>query len=280
MILLDYHMHSLNSTDAHDEISALCAKAIARGLQEIAITDHFEPSAGHEDYPEYDGRKYFAEIAEARRRFVGKLSIKSGVELGQPHLFPKYSLQLLEDYPYDYVLGSAHRMPDNVDFGQVHYTQENLATYCASYLTELKALAQWGHYDCLGHLDLVKRYAANYRLRANLMDYQEQLAEILRIVIDKGKGIEVNTSGLRQSSQECLPDLDIIRLYKELGGEIITVGSDAHWAEDVGKGIQEGLERLKKAGFKYVSVYTNRQPAMIKIEDKSTSLFNRGGLSA
>lgn len=279
MVLLDYHMHSLNSTDAHDEISALCAQAVARGLQEIAVTDHFEPSAGHEDYPEYDGRKYFTKIAEARRRFAGKLSIKSGVELGQPHLFPKYSLQLLEEYPYDYVLGSAHRMPNNVDFGEVRYTPENLAAYCVRYLTELKALAQWGHYDCLGHLDLVKRYAANYRLQANLMDYQEQLAEILRIVIDKGKGIEVNTSGLRQSSQECLPDLDIIRLYKELGGEIITVGSDAHWAEDVGKGIQEGMERLKKAGFKYVSVYTNRQPAMIKIGDKST-LFTRGGLSA
>ncbi|SHN56455.1 histidinol-phosphatase HisJ family protein [Desulfitobacterium chlororespirans] len=279
MVLVDYHMHSLNSTDAHDGIFALCAKAVARGLQEIAITDHFEPSAGNEEYLEYDARKYFAEISEARQHFEGKLRIKSGVELGQPHRFAKYSLQLIEEYPYDYVLGSAHRMPDNVDFSEVRYTPENLTAYCAIYLKELKALAQWGHYDCLGHLDLVKRYAANYRLRANLINDREQLAEILKIVIDKGKGIEVNTSGLRQASRECLPDLDIIRLYKELGGEIITVGSDAHWAEDVGEGIQDGLERLQKAGFKYVAVYTNHQPAMIKIANKSTYLI-RGGLSA
>ncbi|AFM00057.1 histidinol phosphate phosphatase HisJ family [Desulfitobacterium dehalogenans ATCC 51507] len=279
MFLMDYHMHSLNSSDAHDEITTLCDKAIARGLQEIAITDHFEPSSGNEQYLQYNGKKYFSEISEARQRFEGKIKIKSGVELGQPHRFSKHSLKLIEEYPYDYVLGSAHRLPNNVDFGEVHYTPENLATYCAIYLLELKTLAQWDHYDCLGHLDLVKRYAANYQLRANLMDYQEQLAEILKIVIQKGKGIEVNTSGLRQSSKECLPGLDIIRLYKELGGEIITVGSDAHWAEDVGKGIPEGMELIRRAGFNYVTVYTNRKPTMIKIGDKPT-VFTRGGLSA
>ncbi|HHY25341.1 MAG TPA: histidinol-phosphatase HisJ family protein [Desulfitobacterium dehalogenans] len=279
MFLMDYHMHSLNSSDAHDEITALCKKAIPRGLQEIAITDHFEPSSGNEQYLQYNGKKYFSEISEARQRFEGKIKIKSGVELGQPHRFPKHSLKLIEEYPYDYVLGSAHRLPNNVDFGEVHYTPENLAAYCENYLIELKTLAQWDHYDCLGHLDLVKRYAANYQLRANLMDYQEQLAEILKIVIQKGKGIEVNTSGLRQAAGECLPGLDIIRLYKELGGEIATVGSDAHWAEDVGKGIPEGMELIRRAGFSYVTVYTNRKPTMIKIGDKPT-VFTLGGLSA
>lgn len=279
MFLYDYHMHSLNSMDGHDEILALCEKAISQGLQEISITDHFEPSSGNERYLRYNAKKYFVEIAEARQRFEGKLFIKTGVELGQPHLFPKYSLKLIDEYPYDYVLGSAHRMANNVDFSEIKYTPENLASYCLNYLKELKVMAQWDHFDCLGHLDLVKRYAANDQLQLNLMEYRDQLADILKIVIRNGKGIEVNTSGLRQSAKECLPGFDIIRFYKQLGGEIITVGSDAHWAEDVGKGIQEGIELIKNAGFNYVAIYTNRKPTMIKIADTLTS-FSRRGLSA
>ncbi|MGI1660028.1 MAG: histidinol-phosphatase HisJ family protein [Desulfitobacterium sp.] len=279
MYLFDYHMHSLKSLDGHDHVFDLCEKAIEQGLREIAITDHFEPSPGNERYLRYNPKQYFAEVEEAREKYKGKLQIKSGVELGQPHLFPKYSLRLIEEYPYDYVLGSAHRMANNVDFGEIKYTPQNLSSYCLSYLKELKVLAQWNHFDCLGHFDLVKRYAANYQIDAQLLDYKERVAEILNIVIRNGKGIEVNTSGLRQASKQCMPDFDIIRLYKQLGGEIITVGSDAHWAEDVGKGIQDGLEMIKNAGFNYVTVYSNRQPRMIKIADQST-LFSIGGKTA
>lgn len=102
------------------------------------------------------------------------------------------------------------------------------------------------------------------------MDYKERLEEILKIIIRNGKGMEVNTSGLRQSAEECLPGLDIISFYKQLGGEIITVGSDAHIADDVGKGIREAIEIIKLAGFNFMTVYTSRQPSMIKISEKSS----------
>ena len=123
----------------------------------------------------------------------------------------------------------------------------------------------------MAHLDLIKRYAANFDIKVSLIDYKDQIVEILKIIIENGKGIEVNTSGLRQSSKKCLPDLDIVSLYKELGGEIITVGSDAHTAKDVGKGIKEGLDLIEAAGFNYVTVYNERKPIMIKITDKSQS---------
>lgn len=265
--------------DGYDDILIMCEKAVTQGLQEIAISDHFEPSLGNEKYLRYEAEKYFLEIEEARQKFEGKLQIKTAVELGQPHLYPEYSLKLIEGFCFDYVLGSAHRMPDNVDFGEIKYTPQNLRAHCLNYLQELKSLAQWDRFDCLGHLDLVKRYAANYNLKVDLLDYQERLAEILRIVIENGKGIEVNSSGLRQAAKECLPGFDIIRFYRQLGGEIITIGSDAHTAKDVGKGIREAIEMIQNAGFNYMTIYTTRNPQMIKISDKSTH-FSMGSISA
>ena len=269
MYLYDYHMHSLNSSDGKNSISELCAAAIASGLKEIAVTDHFEPTMGNEKYPFYKPGNYFLDMLKARL-VHGDLKIKYAVELGQPHLYPEYSQKLLEDYPYDYVLASVHRMLNNVDFGDVAYNPENVYFYCNRYLNELKLLAQWNKFDCVGHLDLVKRYASNYNTKADLMDYRERLEDILKILISSGKGIEVNTSGLRQAAGECLPGLNIITLYRELGGEIITIGSDAHSAEEVGKGIADAIELIKEAGFNYMTVFTGRQPSMVKISDKPT----------
>lgn len=270
MYLCDYHLHSLNSSDGRSTISEMCVKAIASGLKEIAITDHFEPSLGNEKYPYYKPENYFMDMLKASIIFNSEVNIKYAVELGQPHIYPEYSLKLIKAHPYDYVLASVHRMRDNKDFGEITYSRENIAYYCNKYLDELKLLAQWNQFDCIGHLDLVKRYASKFKIKTNFLDYREKLEEILKIIIQNGKGIEVNTSGLRQSAEECLPGLDIISLYRQLGGEIITVGSDAHVAGDVGKGIKEAIEINELAGFDFLTTFTNRRPCMIKISEKSS----------
>ncbi len=270
MYLYDYHMHSNNSSDGKDPIYEMCVKAIDSGLKEVAVTDHFEPSLGNEKYPYYNADKYFFEMLKTESAFAKDLKIKCAVELGQPHLYPEYSEKLIESHPYDFVLASAHKMKDNKDFGEITYNEQNVSYYCIRCLDELKALVDWNKYDCVGHLDLIKRYTSMYNIKVHLIDYKEKLEEILRKIIQNGKGIEVNTSGLRQFAKECLPGLDIVSFYRQLGGEIITVGSDAHTAEDVGKGIREGVEMIEQAGFKYITVYKNRQPSMIKISHKSS----------
>lgn len=270
MYLYDYHMHTRHSTDARNTIHEMCVKSIALGLKEIAITDHFEPTFGNEEYESYKPDKYFLEIQEAKLCFGKEIKIKSGIELGQPHTYPEYLQKLIEMYSYDYVLSSVHKMKDDIEFGEIQYNDQNASHYCLKYLDELKALTIWNKFDCIGHLDLVKRYASKYNTKAAFLDYKERLEEVLKIIIFNGKGIEVNTSGLRQDAKECLPNLDIISFYRQLGGEIITVGSDAHCADDVGKGIKEAIEIIKLAGFNYTSVYTKRQPFMIKIANKSS----------
>jgi histidinol-phosphatase (PHP family) len=164
-------------------------------------------------------------------------------------------------------------MADNVDFGDLKYNAENLTEYCNKYINELENLAGWNQFDCLAHLDLIKRYAAKCNLSTRLMDYKDRLETILRTVIYNGKGIEVNTSGLRQLAKECLPGLDIIEFYKQLGGEIITIGSDAHNSDDVGKGVMEAVELIRNAGFKYITIYNDRKPEMIKISYKRPMYF-------
>jgi len=249
----------------------MCAKAIAAGLDEIAITDHFEPTRGNERYAYYKPDCYFFDMMKARAIFGTQLNIKSAIELGQPHLYPEYSLKLIESYPYDYVLASAHKMKGDIDFGDIVYDQDNKEEFCVRYLEELKALVEWNMFDCIGHLDLVKRYASKYGVIVNLMDYREQLEEIFKILINNGKGIEINTSGLRQQAKECLPGLEIVKFYRQLGGEIITVGSDAHCSEDVGKGVKEAVEIIKAAGFNYMTVYERRLPYAVRISGKSSS---------
>lgn len=271
MYYYNYHMHSSHSFDAKDSIIDMCASAVKVGLREIAITDHFEPTKGNVGFPDYEPKRYFYDMLKAKAIFGSHLKIKYGVELGQPHLYPKYSLKLIEKYPYDYVLASVHRLKDDTDFSKVVYDQDNIGEYCTNYLDELKALALWNRFDCIAHIDLIKRYASKYGVRADLMDYREQLEEILKIIIENGKGIEINTSGLRQDAKECLPGLEIVKFYRQLGGDIITVGSDAHNVEDVGKGIKTGIEIAKAAGFDYMTVYSERQPTMIRISEKASA---------
>ncbi|HYF75013.1 MAG TPA: histidinol-phosphatase HisJ family protein [Candidatus Nitrosocosmicus sp.] len=270
--LIDYHMHSTYSADGHNTIMELCRGAVNKGISEIAVTDHFEPCKADDKCLFYNQKGYWADMAKARQAFKGKLKIKLGVELGQPHLFPAVSDAILADFPYDYVIASAHKLPEGMDVSEVEYEKIAEEDICAKYLGQLKDLVNWGNFNCIGHLDLIKRYsAAVYKKNISLACQYELLKEVFQLAIAKGKGIEINTSGLRQTPKETMPGLDVLRLYKELGGVILTTGSDAHFAEDVGKGLEEAVALASEAGFRFITVFSDRKPEWISItENKNT----------
>lgn len=267
---VDYHMHSDNSTDAVSTVEEMSLAAIKNGFAEIAITDHFEPTPEDRDYSYYDQEKYFGEILVARRKFGKQLEIKLGVELGQPQYYKKETENMLSKSNYDFILASAHKRRDGIDMSQVDYQKISIDEALEMYLDELHSLVDgFEDFDCIGHLDLVKRYSCQvYNENISLAQSQEKLESLLRKIIEKGKGIEINTSGLRQSSGETLPGFDVIKMYYELGGKILTVGSDAHRKEDLGKGIYEAYEIARAAGFEYITTFTNRQPEFIRIPDE------------
>ena len=266
---VDYHMHSNNSSDAVSSVDEMCLAAIKNGIAEIAITDHFEPTPEDRAYSVYDQKKYFEEMLAARRKFGKQLEIKLGIELGQPQYYKKETENMLSKNSYDFILASAHKRSDGTDMSQVDYTKISTDEALEMYLDELNNLVDgFDDFDCLGHLDLVKRYSCQvYNENISLVQSRGKLETLLKKLIKKGKGIEINTSGLRQSSGETLPGFDVIKMYHELGGQILTVGSDAHRKEDLGKGIYEAYEIARAAGFEYITTFTNRQPEFIKIPD-------------
>lgn len=267
--LMDYHTHSTNSSDGKNSVMEICQSAVDKGIDEIAITDHFEPIIGNEDCKFYKPNVYWADVLKAREKFKGRLRIKLGVELGQPHQFKETSELLINSFPYDYVLGSAHKLTSGIDVGEIDLTDITLDELCEAYLKELYELVKWGKFNCIGHLDLIKRYSTNhYKTRISLISHHDMLEEVLKAAITRGKGIEINTSGLRQAPKETMPGIDVLKLYRELGGEVLTVGSDAHCANDIGKGVAEAIELAREAGFRYITLFNNRLPEWKKIFDR------------
>lgn len=265
----DCHIHTIVSPDSKTPLKEICKSACEKDINCITITNHFEYYTGKKDGKISMDISFIEnslkEVNEAAEEFKGKLEILFGMELGQAHMWSEAVNKIINKYPFDYLIGSLHKIED-IDLKNWSYTEENIEEQSLRYLKELRVLAEKGEYDCLGHLDLIKRYAARQNKKVNLMKlYKDKIAEILNIVIERGKGIEVNTSGLRQEARETMPSLQIVQLYKELGGEIITIGSDSHNEKDVGEGYEESISLLKKAEFSQIAVYRERKAQFYKI---------------
>ncbi len=264
----DYHVHSKHSPDAKEPVRTLCQAAIQKGFQEIAITDHFECyTPGHP--VGYFTTKYvekmMADIEEAQKEFEGQLIIRKGLELGQPTVNPEVAHSILDHFQFDYIIGSIHKV-GNLSLSNVAYNNHNTEDICLNYFDMLYELADEGDFDCLGHIDMIRLYAAKQGTPLNILEYEDQLVPVLRRVIERGKGIEINTTGFRQEISTTLPGLDVLKLYRELGGQILTIGSDAHRPSDIGSGWSESAILAKQAGFDYVTLYENRRPILIPIE--------------
>lgn len=265
----DYHMHTRFSPDGHFSPREMCQAALGKGLAEIAVTDHFEC---FHDNARADAR-YTPEILAAcfqaldacREEFAGRLTIRKGVEIGQPQVNPPAASALMSALPFDYVIGSVHKLND-MDLGEMDYPPEAIPDRVRKNLAMLYELADRQDYDCLGHLELIKRYASFHGQKIDLMDYREELEPILRRAIERGKGIEVNTSGLRTPAKETLPSLAVLKFYRSLGGEIVTVGSDAHYTKDVAAGFGTARQLLLEAGFRRLTTFENRRPHFLPLD--------------
>ena len=232
-ILYDYHMHSEISPDAHFSMEAMCESALENGMREIAFTDHYEFYVNGVVRPWFNERyveKYFETLEECRKKFEGRLSIKSGMEFGQLDISPECN-KTVRRYPFDFVLGSVHKL-ENIDLTQLIVTEKNARSIGDAYYYHLLKLSE---------------------------EYQPTIKKVLENVIRRGKGIEINTACMGGILEDTMPGLETLRMYKELGGRIITVGSDSHRPERIGYGFDRVYQMLKEAGFDSISVYKNRK---------------------
>ncbi len=267
--MFDNHMHSQYSCDIPagrgSSVRELCLSAIEKGLTGIAVTDHFDIDAIRDGYfAPLDHEAIFRDINEAKAEFEGKLKVLHGIELGQATHMPVEAREQLQSYPYDIVLGSVHAVRGIVDFSETDIkslTKNEYFDLWDKYISEMLDTIQWGDFDVLTHITYPKRYyLANGitefpDIKKNGREYFEP---ILKAVIESGITLECNTSGLRQTMGECLPNRDLLSFYYELGGRDISVGSDAHHAMHISANFAEATQMLRDIGFKYVARFEQR----------------------
>ncbi|WP_294152747.1 histidinol-phosphatase HisJ family protein [uncultured Clostridium sp.] len=254
--LSDYHMHSKYSFDGMQTIEQAIEKAISMNINEICMTEHISFDPDDKSYNYFNFKDYENEINELSIKYRNRIKIKTGLEAGEIHLYKDEYNKCFSENRLDFIIGSVHNinrkgLNTNIRENGVHATYEN-------YFKQVLMLVQEADFDVLGHLDLIQRYAFNVGGVYDFNNYKEIIHEILKTLISKGKGIEVNTSGLKNNL--LFPKLEILQMYKDLNGEIITVGSDSHNYDRVGENIESTYSLLKDIGFKYVFTFENRKP--------------------
>jgi histidinol-phosphatase (PHP family) len=278
----DYHAHTRFSCDCDTEMSVMCEEAIARGFREIAFTDHVD--FGPNDPPGYfKPVEYLQSIERCRSLYGDRLTIRAGVELGEPHLFAQETRAVLAAGAFDFVIGSAHYaalLPSSSDSADTEKLQcawsesffdQPLRQAYEAYFRQVVGLAARGDFDVLGHVDLVKRDARHYNKPYDgPAPYADMIRTALRSVIERGKGIEINTSPLYKGKgmTEPCPSLEVLRWYREMGGEILTIGSDAHLPDKIGSHFDVALELARAAGFKRLATFEGRKLIWNRIGDK------------
>ena len=268
----DYHVHTEFSDDSRYPMEDVIRDAVKMGMDEICITDHVDYGVkvdwdcGQEiqyrkgdplanvDYP-----RYMEKIRALKEEYQGKITIRTGMEFGvQMHTIPEFEA-LFARYPFDFIILSIHQVEDKEFWTQDLQRGRTQKEYNERYYQEmLDVVKAYKNYSVLGHLDLIKRYdeAGIYPFE----NVKPMIEEILKIVIADGKGIELNTSFHRYGLSDSMPSREILKLYRELGGEIITIGSDSHKPEHLGAYIDEGHEILKSLGYKQFCTFENMKP--------------------
>lgn len=258
----DYHIHTHFSTDSEELPSAYCEQAMVLGLDEIAFTDHVDLGVSNMYAPQQvvDYPFYQKEMARLKQLYSGRLVIRKGLELGVQLDYLDEYRQIVKEHDLDFIIMSCHQI-DNQEFWLEEFQQGKTSEQCfQEYYTYLLKLHEQfrDDYDVLGHLDLMKRYS-DYT-QATDEEQKPQIIALLKKVIEDGKGIEVNTSGIRYKLGDVHPGKQILTWYYELGGQIITLGSDAHKVQDLAKDLSLVREQLKAIGFTKFCTFEKRKP--------------------
>lgn len=265
--LIDMHVHSDNSPDGKHSPMYVCEHAVKNNLGAVAFTDHCEVDKFFElKYNNMVFHSYF-ECSKARNAFEGQLLVLIGVEIAQPLSNKNLADKIIKQYNYDCVLGSIHTPKSfDVDVKEIEYDKIDVYEFMNNYFAELTELAKWDGCDILAHITCpMRRIQGKYEIDFDYSKIQEATDTLLKTMIENGKALEINTSGLRQKIGRTMPEENLIRRYRELGGKYITIGSDSHVAHECGAGIREGIEIAKRCGFDKLTFYVGREPMEIDI---------------
>ncbi len=266
MPYFDFHIHSDSSHDGQASVSAICDAAAEAGLTHIAVTDHVEMVDFNRYGCEAAAARSAMEVAAAQKQLPAGLRLFFGVELGCPLFDLPKTDALLNTYDYDFVLASQHQLGADPDFYYLDFAQLDIGKTLDRYFEAVLALCEWGRFHALAHLTYPMRYISLELRPDGYGRWQKVIDEILRVMARDGLALEVNTGGLRKPVRLTSPDLPLIRRFYELGGEYVTIGSDAHRLCELGSGLQEGLRLIREAGFDRITYFEKGRAVSVPLE--------------
>lgn len=268
LIEADFHVHTEFSNDCSIKAEKQIESAIKLGFKHVCITDHCDMHLYNDEKYVLDINSYLNKINILKEKYKKQINVFCGIEIG---LLPNLKEDIhksINSSDYDFIIGSSHAVNGlDIGYNAKKYFNEKSEkeAYFEYFESILKNVNVFNNYDVYGHLDYIVRYGPNKDKNFDFNDYKDVFGEILKNIIKNNKGIEINTSALRNNLKYPHPHKDILKMYKELGGEIITVGSDAHLPEHIGYGFRNIPELLKSVGFKQYTVFENHIPRFINL---------------
>ncbi len=265
----DCHTHSNVSYDGDCDMKDMCERALSLNLYYYALTDHCECERFYDKEQSYKPvvKKAIEQMEQMKTDFSDKLNIIKGIELGQPVYDLEVANMVLQNYNYDFVIGSVHALNDGtVDFYFWDENDKNVEPVLQKYFDELHRLIDFNNFDTLAHITYPLRYiVGRCKISIDMDLFFDNCKKIFKRLIDDGKALELNTSPLRSYPEIFDIDIKLFEMYYKMGGKLFTVGSDAHNTKDLGTGIQEAYERLYNIGFRQYTVFINRKAVMIDL---------------
>ncbi|MCC8163728.1 MAG: histidinol-phosphatase HisJ family protein [Lachnospiraceae bacterium] len=266
-VLSDYHVHTTFSGDGETAADAMIRHAIELGLEHLCLTDHIDYDYRDGDVCfEFDPREYFHHLEQLRSKYREQIDLQIGVELGlRPYLAAR-NHSLVFSCPFDFVIGSVHLVNSRDPYYPSYFkNRDEFDAYMEYFECCLHNIEAYSNFDAFGHLDYVIRYGPNRDRYYSYDLFRGIIDEILRLLVRKDIALEVNTTGYRYGLGAPNPGRDILLRYRELGGKLITIGSDAHKADHLAWRFDDAAELIKSCGFSSYYTFHRRVPTEVPL---------------
>ncbi len=268
MYKIDYHIHTVYSPDGKATPDEQISAAVSAGLSEIAFTDHCECNNNEaippdfERWFDFDPDSYIQAIKKTDKK---GLKVKIGIELGQATQNKAFAESVLSGYEWDVVLGSLHNLRNNYDFYYLGLLGVDMRSLMKDYFEQLYELVCFDCFDVLAHLYYPVKYISETDKGFDIHVYNCEICDILKKLAENGKALEINTSALAGNYGNTVPDMEFLKMFRQLGGEFVTIGSDSHVCSSVGYGVSKTTEVLREIGYSAITTYEKRQPILREI---------------
>lgn len=262
----DLHLHSEFSFDSYTDPEENIKVAIKNKVKIMAFTDHMDNFCQNDRDISFDLEKYFSTIYKFREKYKNQIKILAGVEVGLAYENADKINQFIDENPFDFIIGSIHAVEFKDIWSNRKIIEKNPKYYFRKYYQYmLESIKSCKNFSVLGHIDYIDRYIKDKSVIPDFSFYEDLIEEILKELIKTNRGIEYNTAGFRNNLSYANPKDKILEKYKNLGGNIITLGSDSHFPDTISYKIDDGIKHLKDLGFDHISYFENKKEKIIEI---------------